>query len=843
MATTLDPLRDESRWHTRWAPLTPVPGVHHGPPFNFLLRLEKTTRAQLVEQVRNLLESGGINPIRIEYDTNRVPITLKGNKEAGVMMEDYDDAITIGKALSQNFEIDRPVGQRGDLDWLGEKLRYLVGPGWTGEVEERPFGSFFPRTGKKYIINRLIDLAKTGYSARLTPYGPQFPVATISIGFLTRADIFVNTNMLKDPNAFGVDPAYVGTTGRTIKEINANIHNPNFRKDAYITQIDGNLLPDYDGVDRKPLFHAVYGITNQTAVEMLSITNFGLIRGTGNPACGDLIRVYNWIIEYFERYVLWRDVTIDRMSQGNGNLFLAKTKRWMQKVERGWRVFLPCFMEVHNDINSRGTTSFRAYSALAFCIIGVNALVKTSKLHTLPGARSAYWNNHGDPRGFVQQSIGFPNDIGEFPRPTSLLLLQATCHRLAAATAAAMGTVSHSVCPPDFVHVRSSDHYPAAQDASTHDSCSALIPARLLALSTMRGKVVSELVQALFVIGDAYAKEAARRHPKTREQAHKRNTEFCLTERIHESESQSLRHPPDPAHSLVVTLEPDDFTEEKYAVYENYQRIVHQEAISEISRSGFTKFLCNSPLTRETVTMSDGREKRLGSYHQCYRLDGRLVAIGVLDLLPYAVSSVYFLYHESIHDWSPGKLGALREIALAIEGKYRWWYPGFYIHTCPKMRYKMDYSPKHILNPDDMRWIEVSDEVLAKFDSHGYLDFSSNGGDRVTNSNQNEEDIAMDNETSLENEESDSNSSREYISLLDSNMPGLPPMADIVSYDYDSIPVRLRAGIFPAVDVFQWQNEHEDIRHGAGPRGQLAQMAAAVGLDVMPQLCLDIRRV
>jgi arginine-tRNA-protein transferase len=34
---------------------------------------------------------------------------------------------------------------------------------------------------------------------------------------------------------------------------------------------------------------------------------------------------------------------------------------------------------------------------------------------------------------------------------------------------------------------------------------------------------------------------------------------------------------------------------------------------------------------------------KLGSYHQCYRLDGKLVAVAVLDLLPHAVSSVYLL--------------------------------------------------------------------------------------------------------------------------------------------------------------------------------------------------------
>ncbi|GAP89003.2 putative arginine-tRNA-protein transferase [Rosellinia necatrix] len=345
-----------------------------------------------------------------------------------------------------------------------------------------------------------------------------------------------------------------------------------------------------------------------------------------------------------------------------------------------------------------------------------------------------------------------------------------------------------------------------------------------------------------FVIGDNYAKEAARQHPKSREQAHKRNAEFHLAERIREGESQSLKQPPAPAHSLDVTLEIDDYTEEKYAVYENYQRIVHQEPSSEISREGFAKFLCNSPLRRKSVRGSDGQEKRLGSYHQCYRLDGQLVAVGVLDLLPHAVSAVYFLYHESIHSWSPGKLGALREISLAIEGGYRWWYPGFYIHTCPKMRYKMDYSPQQILNPDDMQWVEVSDNILAKFDSHGYLDFSSPSHDKVASPKPDQADSSMDKEGNPDDEESDSENSEDYISLLGSNMPGLPPLDDIISFDYDNIPVRLTTGIFPAVDVFQWQNEEEDIRHGSGPRGQLAQMAAAVGLDVMPQLCIDIMR-
>jgi arginine-tRNA-protein transferase len=47
-------------------------------------------------------------------------------------------------------------------------------------------------------------------------------------------------------------------------------------------------------------------------------------------------------------------------------------------------------------------------------------------------------------------------------------------------------------------------------------------------------------------------------------------------------------------------------------------------------------------LTRNSPKEGSG-EKKIGSWHQCYRLDGRLIAVAVLDLLPEGVSSVYLL--------------------------------------------------------------------------------------------------------------------------------------------------------------------------------------------------------
>jgi len=111
---------------------------------------------------------------------------------------------------------------------------------------------------------------------------------------------------------------------------------------------------------------------------------------------------------------------------------------------------------------------------------------------------------------------------------------------------------------------------------------------------------------------------------------------------------------------------------DRYQLFENYQRNVHKEEPHEISAAGFKRFLCVSPLP--TTTTASG--KRLGSYHMCYRLDGRLVAMGVLDLLPDIASSVYFIYHSDYESWHLGKVSACHEVCLAKEEGYGYYYMG-----------------------------------------------------------------------------------------------------------------------------------------------------------------------
>ena len=337
------------------------------------------------------------------------------------------------------------------------------------------------------------------------------------------------------------------------------------------------------------------------------------------------------------------------------------------------------------------------------------------------------------------------------------------------------------------------------------------------------------------VLGDTYAKEAARRYPRSREESRKRDTTFDLVERAHEAENHRVPQPPKPAHDFTVSLEPDTFTEEKYAVFESYQRAVHGEGPDRISRHGFKRFLCSSPLGQETDQDAEGRERRLGSFHQCYRLDGRLVAVGVLDLLPHAVSAVYFMYHESVHSHNFGKLGALHEIALATEGGYRWWYSGFYIHGCPKMRYKIDYQPQYVLDPESLEWDQLTGEALAVFDRQPYVSLSRERRKRRFGEDALPEEEWSDSQSWDGDDAFDDKDSV----LLHSNMPGIPSLEQMKQVDLDHIAIHVPdRGYHETGELTVWP--YETITDFDTLKAKVAELVAAIGPDLIPDICLRI---
>lgn len=103
-----------------------------------------------------------------------------------------------------------------------------------------------------------------------------------------------------------------------------------------------------------------------------------------------------------------------------------------------------------------------------------------------------------------------------------------------------------------------------------------------------------------------------------------------------------------------------------------------------------------------------------GLYHQHYRLGDMLIAVGVLDVLPAGLSSVYLFYHPTFsHELvSLGKYAILKEIEYARDTlRLPYYYLGYYIESCQKMRYKAEYKPSQLLCPKYYKWVDASEAV------------------------------------------------------------------------------------------------------------------------------------
>ncbi|KAL3931832.1 MAG: hypothetical protein SGARI_004112 [Bacillariaceae sp.] len=103
-----------------------------------------------------------------------------------------------------------------------------------------------------------------------------------------------------------------------------------------------------------------------------------------------------------------------------------------------------------------------------------------------------------------------------------------------------------------------------------------------------------------------------------------------------------------------------------------------------------------------------------GLYHQHYRLGDLLIAVGVVDILPSGLSSVYLFYHPTFsHELvALGKYAILKEIEYTRDVlKCPYYYLGYYIESCQKMRYKAEYKPSELLCPRYFEWVNAVDAV------------------------------------------------------------------------------------------------------------------------------------
>lgn len=160
-----------------------------------------------------------------------------------------------------------------------------------------------------------------------------------------------------------------------------------------------------------------------------------------------------------------------------------------------------------------------------------------------------------------------------------------------------------------------------------------------------------------------------------------------------------------------------------------------EDSVELASKTGFKEQ--GQAVSVELSSVLEDINKGMGSFHQKYYYDDKLIAVGVVDVLPKCLSSVYLFYDPDFHWLELGKYSALREIQWVQEvakthPHLHYYYMGYYIHSCQKMRYKGQYYPSELLCPETHHWIRL-EKLVHKLNEEKYFQFSSEAATEMDN--------------------------------------------------------------------------------------------------------------
>jgi arginine-tRNA-protein transferase len=121
------------------------------------------------------------------------------------------------------------------------------------------------------------------------------------------------------------------------------------------------------------------------------------------------------------------------------------------------------------------------------------------------------------------------------------------------------------------------------------------------------------------------------------------------------------------------------FRDEYYDLYSRYIEVRHADGdMYPPSREQFTTFLVS--------------DQPFCVFYE-FRLQGRLLAVAVTDVLPNGLSAVYTFFDPHEERRSLGRLAILWQVAEASRRGLPAVYLGYWIRNCRKMSYKSEYRP------------------------------------------------------------------------------------------------------------------------------------------------------
>ncbi len=142
---------------------------------------------------------------------------------------------------------------------------------------------------------------------------------------------------------------------------------------------------------------------------------------------------------------------------------------------------------------------------------------------------------------------------------------------------------------------------------------------------------------------------------------------------------------------LEYVLEAASYSPSVFSLYENY--------IAQRHRDG--DMYPANPDQFKTFLLSQWSE----TYFLKAHLDGRLVAVAVMDKVNEGLSAIYTFFDPELSSRSLGVQMILQEISMCQRVGLPYLYLGYWIRDCDKMSYKTDFRPVELFV--NQRWTQV----------------------------------------------------------------------------------------------------------------------------------------
>ena len=217
-----------------------------------------------------------------------------------------------------------------------------------------------------------------------------------------------------------------------------------------------------------------------------------------------------------------------------------------------------------------------------------------------------------------------------------------------------------------------------------------------------------------------------------------------LREMLHEEETLV-----NPKHVLTMELHPvnppsprfRETMEGSYDLYVKFQDAVHPGKTKFRDFKQFQWGFCDSSM----ANVVEG-DLLLGTFHQQYYLDGRLVAVSVVDILPSYFVSIYLYYDPDLRFTQPGIYTILKEVDFVnrlqkLRPELRYYDLGYYHHFSPKMSYKRQFRPAECLCPITLKWCDL-DECIPRMQQRVCVRFYDEPGEYEQTAEEREEAIS-----------------------------------------------------------------------------------------------------